>query len=643
MTTSKLFFTLLILFAFLPASAQSELESWSLPIEENTKWISVDKQTHTVFYYTGEAVKSYDYVKKDYDWEVDVHDFKGAKYTYDEKDPYLILSQEKAFSFNDKMKKVAIIDRMNGELLFNSHNSAVFDESQVHFSLDHRYALLLRIEKIKKDKKKGIEKKINKYLSLIKIGQQKSLWTVLLSNEEAYGGLPNFLNTTNDFKFGPVGNEEVVVFSYGKYLYAFNVADGSVRWKKPLEEEKIRFLRVTPSTHRDQGFMVGYEADENRDYSLNYIDFDKGEPIWEEPFDLGKYFSITYGPEWILVKSSYGFNYLNYDGELKWNDYIKTEGIIEKVYQQQNGYLITEKQGDDHFFNWYDTEQRPVFKTPLPLNSPVLKEGVNLDGYIILVTDTYINTYDVASGLQIANVYIPSQAEYSINRADKSVVFTDNGQTGYIIKHKDNNYKLLTEKRFFTEKKDSICRIESWHDTNVFVSDNEMVQFSNDGTLLNRVYYKQPTNWLAAGLVITAAVLGTVYADQIYASNMSARNQGLIDAETYQNNLDLMGRDKYGQVTRLGVGGASAQATADVIGLVSKDRPYNPFEQINRLWFYRDKLEDGKWGLRVIDLYKGEEIRQIPFGKNKDFDYKVDEIGEVLMNVSNEEIKFYKL
>lgn len=623
--------------------AQNNIESWSLPIDETTQWISVDKQTHTVFYYNGSAIKAYDYQSKSHSWEVDAHDFEGAKYEYDEKNPYLILSDEKFMSFSDKQKKLAIIDRMAGELVFDSHDSQVFDESQVHFSLEHNYALLMKKEKIKRDKKKGIEKQINQYLSLIRIGEQKALWTIQIPNEEAYGGLPNFLNSTYDFDYGPVGNEEVIAFSYGKYLYAINVADGSVKWKRDLKELDIKFLRKAPSTHQNQGFLVGHKLNDDRHYSLNFISFETGEPLWDKPFDLGSFYNIAYGPEWILVKSSYGFNYVNYNGELRWKEYIKPEGVIHKVYQQQNGYLITVKKDDQYYFNWYDLNQEPAFDHLMPLQNSYLREGVNLDGYIVLVTARNINTYDTQLARQIASIPLSYYHKFSINRKNKSVVFTDDGVTGYILKNRSETEEMIAPKKFFTERKDTIHRIETWPNKNVFLSDNEMVQFDDNGNPLGRIYYKQPSDWLAKGLIISAVVLGTIYAEEIYMANISAYNEGLIDSETFQNNLDMMGRDDLGRVQKIGVGGFTAKLTAGVIDGVTTEKPYNPFERVRRLWFYRDKLENGQWGLRVVDLVNAEEVEDIAFGKKKDFEYQIDELGGILMNISDEQMEFYDL
>lgn len=478
--TYKQFLRLLAIFlaghVFLcPVYSQNVDNSWTLSFDQKPKWTSVDLQTNTIFYYDGEKIGSYNYVDKQSDWNVPLKNYIGADYSYNLESPNLLITEPKKFTVHNKQKKAVVIERGSGKILFDTYQCNVFDESQIHFTKDHKYALLVRIEKIKKDKKKGIKKQINHHLSLVKLGDSKALWTVQLPKDDIRRG---FLSNDKDFTFGPVANDKVVVFSHGRDLMAYNIADGSMRWKQNLAENKIRHLSIADRSHQKEGFLLTYNGSDTENYSINFISFDDGKPLWDAPADLGRYYSISYGEKRMLTKTSEGFNFLRYDGTTKWVEPIKASANIEHVYQQDDGYLLITKKRENQFMpytygiNWVNTEQKMAFPKFMPINSETLRDGIHFDGYLVLVDNAFISTYDTKKGILITKIPLAYHQDFSINEKNKTVTYTDYHTVYRLDPYETKSVKLVDRPKF-KSKKDTIWRVEAFDDSYVMISNHE--------------------------------------------------------------------------------------------------------------------------------------------------------------------------
>lgn len=614
------------------------------------KWTSVDLQTHTLFYYDGEKVSSYDYINKRKNWQVPLEKYARAEYSYDLQSPNLILTDEKNWSIHKKFNKAVVINRKTGNIVFNSYDCDVFDKSQVHFSKDHQYVLLVRIEKIKKDKKRGIPKQVNEYLSLVKLGNSQALWTVKLPNDSIpRTGVGSLFVENYDFKFGPVVNDEVAVFSYGHSLYAYSVSDGSILWKKNISNKTIRFVKLPGFAYQQKGFIVGYNPDENNQYGLDFLRFSDGTSLWEKPVNLGTYFSVSYGAEEMMVTSSEGFNYVSYEGQLKWPNSIRFRGEVKEVYQQNEGYLFIEKKapilgGESYGVNWLDNNRQLAFTSSMPIASTTLREGVNLDGYLILVTDEGIYTFNTDEGKFITKIPLHPAHSFAINTSNKSILFSD-FKGAYKLEENRKEPVPIVDRIAFNSRKDTVWRVENFDEHYSFISREEMLQYDLMGNEINRIHFKPPTEVgkkiLRSLVTVGALVLGTHYQNEIREVNRMAYQDGLIDSKTYNSNA-------YNIYSFRGLGAAAAvqntiYSLADKLGKEEADLQKKRYERLDRLWIHQDKLDEGGWGLRIVDTQSGEEIHQIRLGNNKNFTYVVDEEAGILISEKKGEILFFDL
>ncbi|MDO6435936.1 PQQ-binding-like beta-propeller repeat protein [Cyclobacterium sp. 1_MG-2023] len=622
-----------------PLIAQQSEGSWILEFEKKPIWKSVDLQMKMLYYYDDERLHAYDYINKKYAWQVDLPNFKGADHKYSLSNPNIQLTQEKAFTFNEKVKKSVILNRTTGEVLFNTFEMEEFEDTQIHYSLDHKYALLVRIERIKKDKKKGIDKQVNKYLSLIKLGDSKVLWTIKLPEYEGKG---KFFAKNYDFEFGPVANDEVVVFSYGLDLYAYNVTDGSLRWKKEIDAEGITHLRVPGTGIKKRGFILTYNNPEKDNLEMDLIDFENGDPLWEEPIDFGRYYSITFGPESILVKSANGFNYVDYKGNYRWNESVKTKGKIVKIYQQDGGFLIIEEMPQPtkdykYTVNWLDKDQKFAFEESYPIPTSNIREGINLNGYLILITDRDFYTFNLQEGKIIAKNSLYKNQAFAINELNKDIIFTDY-HSAYRLAENQKEPVMLIDKPSFRSKKDTIWRIEAYEDKYSLITREEMVQYDYHGNETGHINYNTSSKVLNVLANVAIIAVGVAFQDDIARMNRMVYESGLIDSDEFFSNLELMAVGGIGSAAVLG------KAIYNVADMFEGNKPVNnPYAKMDKLWIYRDKLDEAGWGLRIIDTETSTELYQLNLENGKNFSYVVDEASEIIISTKDESIMFFQL
>ena len=640
---------LLIGFANL-AYAQSN--EWSLPFDKKPKWTSVDFQTNTIFYYDGKKVNSFDYVDQKTNWSIPLPSYTGANYSYSMSSPHLTLYEPKKYTMHNKYSKAVVVDRQSGEIQFNSFDCEEFDQSQVRISTDKDYVLLVRVEKIKKDKKKGIKKHINEYLSLVKLGSSEALWTVQLPKDGiSRTGLARKMRQEKDFKLWPLANSQVVIFSYGPSLYAYNIKDGSIRWQKNIKEGGIRFISKVQNDRSQEGFLMSTK-DKDGTFELNLYSFEKGEPLWTKAVDLGIWYNYKRGPASIMIRSSLGFNYVDYDGNLRWPEYVKTKWNIETVYQQKNGFLLLLKNkvkngSTEYGINWLDRNQQLAFSEPQVINDHKFRKGINLDGYLVLITKDQIYTFDTQKGMAIAQVRMVPNADFSIDKDTKNIVYT-NYITALQLSQGATTPEVLSRPKF-KSKKDTIWRVEAFQDGYTLVSKREAYKYDWQHQEMVHLYFKKPMQigkkLVKLGGNIAMIAIGYTFKDEIAELNRAAYEEGLIDENTYFNNaLNMYG---YGG---LGAAAAVAGGVDDVKKEFSNSDKSKKasenlatYNKMKQLWILKDKVDEGGWGLRVIDTKTCKELNQIKLGNKEKFDFLIDERTGILISQKKDGILFYDL
>lgn len=632
--------------------AHAQNNEWSLPFDKKPKWTSVDFQTNTIFYYDGKKVNSFDYVDQKINWSIPLPSYAGANYSYSMSSPHLTLYEPKKYTMHNKYSKAVVVDRQSGEIQFNSFDCEEFDQSQVRISTDKDYVLLIRVEKIKKDKKKGIKKQINEYLSLVKLGSSESIWTVQLPKDGVpRTGLARKMRKEKDFKLWPLANNQVVIFSYGPSLYAYNIKDGSIRWQKNIKEDGIRFISKVQNDRSQEGFLMSTK-DKDGTFELNLYSFEKGEPLWTKPVDLGIWYNYKRGPASIMIRSSLGFNYVDYDGNLRWPEYVKTKWNIEKIYQQKDGYLLVMKhKAEDgsmtYGINWLDENQQLAFPKPQVINDHKFRKGINLDGYLVLITKDEIYTFDTQKGVAIAQVKMVPDAAFSIDEDSNNIIYTNYDTP--ILLEKDATTPQILNRPEFKSKKDSIWRVEAFQEGYTLVSKREAYKYDWQHQKMAHLYFKKPRQ-LGKKLAnfggnIAMIAIGYTFKDEIAEVNRAAYEEGLIDENTYFNNaLNMYG---YGG---LGAAAAVAGGVDDVKKEFSNSdkskkasETLATYNKMKRLWILKDKVDEGGWGLRVIDTKTCKEINQIKLGNKEKFDFLIDERTGILISQKKDGILFYDL
>ena len=67
------------------------------------------------------------------------------------------------------------------------------------------------------------------------------------------------------------------------------------------------------------------------------------------------------------------------------------------------------------------------------------------------------------------------------------------------------------------------------------------------------------------------------------------------------------------------------------------------YNKMKQLWILKDKVDEGGWGLRVIDTKTCKELNQIKLGNKEKFDFLIDERTGILISQKKDGILFYDL
>jgi hypothetical protein len=636
----KIFFKILLITLLFPVTIESQeiKEPKTLELSKKIKWSITDKMLHAFYQYDGENLSSFDYIQGKEAWSVSIPGFKETEITMLKDDPYIRLSKNKPFTEN--INQAILINRITGKIEFNTNEIDDYQASQIFYSKDHQYVLMLNVERIKKDKKKGIERQVYRHISLVKIGELKKLWITTLPEPESINLFGLKIKQTN-IEYKPIANQNTIVFSFSGILYGFDVNNGNIVWENKLKDLDINKLYTTKTNNTH---FLATNNSKNGTYSMDFRSFETGLVDESKHIDLGKYYNIIFNKESMQISSSKGFNYINYDGSKKWDDWIPTMGYIEEVYKQGENHLIVQNIGGKYYANWINENGENSFLDPVAIHNKTIRDGILLNDYLIVVTNQAIKTFDINESKQITSVPLQYYEPFKIDETTKSVVYSFKGKTAFILDTKAKKPRAFTEKKFFERNKDTITRIESFNGKYTFISPNEMTQFESNGTQVNSIYYKPPMQIMKTLVPIAVLALGTIFADEVDKINRQLYKSGIKNTRHhFKNDITFMAyTDSYG-VPNFGRGLIALQGAYQVAEHFPENKKdYNPYHFIDKLWFVRDKIDNIGWGLRIIDTEKGEEIIHLPIDK-KDFSYSVDALAQTVIVTINNQILFYNL
>ncbi|NRD20270.1 PQQ-binding-like beta-propeller repeat protein [Winogradskyella eckloniae] len=617
--------------------SQTKGDTWHLEFDKAPNWSEIDKKIHTLYYYDNEFLIAYDYLNNNELWKVALKDYKNSEFIFTQDKPFLKITDQKAFTTNNRSKKAIVINRFSGEVLFNTNAVEEFNNSSVYYSKDHNYVLLFRKEVVKKDKKNNIKRHVNWYLTLVKMENSKSLWTVKLPPKE--NGILG-----RNFEHGPIASDQTVMFSFDGALVGYSIEDGTLIWKKNILSEKISTLNISDKSTRNKGFLAIYKSKNKSTFPMNYLSIDTGEALWEEDFDLGHYYNITFGPNQIIVRCANGFNYIDYDGKKQWPNNAPVTGKIEKIYAQDNGHLIISSVDNKLFANWLNEDLSYVFDTPKPVSSKHIIEGIKLDDYLILIEPFAIYTFDLSTKQRIARIPFREKFNYTIDKNAKTIVYTKSGKNEqpFILNFKAEKPNAFLDQISFTKKNDSVMRIETSNNKFSFISRNELIKYDANGTEIKRLYYPPKFNSLKTIASIGAIAFGTIFAEETSRINGEIYKAGLKDLNNLADEMTTVYLFNELGSPQLGMGFVAGATVNNFLNQFERNTTYNPYNKIDNLWMHRSQLDSGKWGLRIIDIENTEELHQFEMGKDKNFEYTVDAFSQVIISSSDKEIIFNK-
>ncbi|KJD36699.1 hypothetical protein PW52_03390 [Tamlana sedimentorum] len=638
----------LILFVFLTLNhltSQELIKSHDFNLEENDFWYIKDKKLHTIYQYNGDTFKCFDYIKGQQAWEVSVPGFKEDEITLFNNHPYIKLTKSQFFS-DEIVEKTIAINRITGKVIFDTSKIEDYKPSEIFYSRDNRYALILHTEKIKRDKKKGIEKKFIYNLSLIKMSNSEKLWTMLMPEPEKTDLFGLKLNSAKTLDFDPISNEEAIVFSFGKTLFSIDVITGNILWQKNFSDLNINKI-YQPKGFNKNNHFIALNKYEDKSYNMDFISFKTGEIDLEKRIKLGSYYNIKFNTNSIMVKSAKGLNYVNYDGTAKWEKWPKFEGKIESVFQQDNNHLIIEKIEDSYYANCINDIGEIQFQNPFKIYNKKLRDGFLFNDVLVAITDYNIITYDINHN-RIKNIIPLAYYEpFKIDHQNKKVIYSQKkGKTVYSLDIVKETEQQLTEKNLFEKGKDTISRIEIFNDKYAFLSSNEMVQYNANGEKLKSVYFKPKSNIMKTIAPIAILALGTIFSDEVNKINQQLYKYGLKNTDDFYSDLEIQTYTHAYGIGDFGAGVIALGEAEKLFGNFNKNKPKtnreNPFDLINKLWFITDKIENVGTVIKIIDINLGDIVSYIPIG-NKDFSYSIDETAKTVILRTGNNYSFYSL
>lgn len=613
-----------------------DIPDWEFQFPGAVKWELSDEVFQINYNYNEETLTAFDYREQKVLWSQSIPGLDKAKIHIVPGHPFLRFDEA---SFSEKKRKgtrMVIVDRFTGATLFDAEWTDFENIKESYFLANAGMVLL-----------KGKERKEN-MMALAELGNKDLKWRrEMPASKDDFKGL-NKLLFENKFDMGPIANKHRLVFAYADILFALDTENGSVAWERPVKETNIAYITIRENDPDPDIFYVIEKPGDN--WAMNAYHMKDCAVAWKEPYLFFGYHHIQYGVEEILIWMGNTFNYIDYAGNPKWLNPPQFSYPIEKLYLQDDEYLIwmvnieaIEKDNQRIFdttylVNWLDDTRQIQFEQPVAVMGKYLRMGKRLGNRLVLVTDKEIAVIDMLKGKRITGEMSCENCLYMLDTMENQIVFYTGSQL-IGLNYADGSWKRIAEEVKW-EKNEQPQALKILPSGYSLISGHQLLVYSHDGNLAFEKYYPEKAAFNPIKIIGAIATVGAgiVFRKEMAAINRAAYETELIDSEEYMNNAMAMAA--YKGVGSALVGSSFAGRLMSGNGEEGQEQAVQRFEN---LWLVSDKIDDGQFGLRVFDLSSLKEEKTIWLAKNEDFGFWIEPRLGGIMRFVGGKLMFYRL
>lgn len=624
--------------------------TWSHKFDHRISWYNYDAKTSIYYLYDGKNLHAFDCLTQSELWEVEVDGLLGENFRKSEQYPFVWLDQLPSAKRKIKLKlntfgpsRYMLLNTITGEVLLDSDNYEMEKVQDRYVLYDQGIVLLFG-----KHKKKRV-------IGMAEFGASKMSW--MIDNP----AILKKITLNNDVKEFPEANKDYVLIRYGNDVFSIDRKTGEIVWQKntkKIEYSNVLLKRYYLRTDDPNCYLI---TGNEENYQVMATDLATGKARWSKPLNTGEYYNVTGRENDFFVRTNNYFDFVNYkSGKRKINKNLPIKGNLDKVYLQKDGYLITSrpKRGkvthrskfitirepstapQEMTVDWLDLNLKKKWAKSPVLAGAVIDRVEKLDNRILALTNAELAVIDLKTGKVLSRESISRSPLLDYNLATNSLMYFDTLTYGLHKIDLASGQKTTIEKRVkFKHKKrnfDFPNSLNSVGDKYALMGSRNLWLLDEKGAIVYQKYYpeKLAFNWKKAVGTLIGVTVGILFQDELHQLNYELFKEGLIAPEDFWNNSWAMGN--------FGKYGSSAVATDYMDRIIPEKERISASEFFEDTWILTDKLDGGKFGVRLIDIATGEEEQSIWLAKNDEYSIKIDFRQLGLYKWKGNTLNFYK-
>ncbi|MBI9040385.1 PQQ-binding-like beta-propeller repeat protein [Lutibacter sp.] len=537
--------------------------------------------------------------------------------------PYIIVSQGANSKFAGITKtKRAVIDYINGDVIFNSENDNWNQIYTCNIVLPQNKLIVSGIQK-EGDKFEKITPKV----AIYDLNSRKLDYSFFLDK-------PGRVGIARDFSVTgmPLLLKNFIIIPTAQGLIAKS-HKGDDLW-----ECKIKGVNWMVADESEQE-IYGFETTTNgKNTRIHKISKD-GAELWKDDRKVqGNVSNFQILPQGLAVvsdkvaaeESEIAFLSAN-SGEDLWEKAPKTKGFVQHFYVQDDGILFGIQQGG---INKISFDGNTLFKKPLKTGENIMTMAETPQG-LIYITSEDANIVNLKTGDQVWKKplkYKNSAAVASTYDSAKNRYLIAADGTIFAIDANTSDINELANVKF-DEKE--VANTMEMKNGNIFLSSSQnMALLGVDGKQLYQEYFKSPSQ---SGFIKVLA--GVVAVASTGLAMAHAAKAGMNRTNSYGSSNDLSNYNDYGKENKRAADmfAAIRSTSFDVMS-----KRFKATSATENSQFILTKLDDGV-GLVKVDKNTGKVAKEIILNDKKP-EYQIDEFeGFLYYKADNSTINAYNL
>ena len=635
----KYFLPLIFFLTSIITICSQDVPDWVHNFDSKVSWSFYNSKTSIYYIFSSGQLKAFDCLDKKILFELEAPGLERKDINASEEYPIAWLNNMRSRTKGIKTGgRDVLLNMISGEILFDSDLLGGISLAKRKLIFDQGIILVFG-----KKNKKWV-------MALAEFGAKDWSWI-----KEVPVALKKISLNAKTKKY-PVANENHILVYYATDVFTIDRKTGEVLWQQKAQDIKFSnyfakrmFLRTD-----DPNFYLATKNTDG-DFEVMAHDYATGEKKWDEPLIADKRYSISGRQNDFFIRTDKYFDFINYkDGKRQSLNLSDFEFPLGKVFLQEDAYLVSTippspkspAGGSEPIqrmlhFDWLNKDLKKSWSSSVIIKGKKVTQINQSKDRLLVLTDKEAAVVDVLNGKTLGHQNITEGPLVSFNSIAGAVVMYDTLTSQLqFIDLQSGQVRTISEKVQFEHKKgqlDKPVALISVGNQFALLGSRNLWLIGDRGEIVYQKYVPAPNsfNWKKSLALLGGLVAGVFFEDELKALNYELYKEGLIDPEQFWNNA-------WGMAVYQKVG--SAAVGMDYVDRMMPDKERLAASQFFQdTWLVTDKLEKGKFGLKIIDIPTGEERKAIWLAKNDQFTYEIDYRKQGIYLLAGKTLSFYKL